>query len=71
MKAFSRYVSDVRLEPVSLTNDQSTRRLVSNVVLKTTADIVSKSVTLVVTVVAARALSTSEFGVLALAMTTG
>ena len=71
MKAFSRYVSDVRLEPVSLTNHRSTRRLVSNVVLKTTADVVSKSVTLIVTVVAARALSPSEFGVLALAMTTG
>lgn len=71
MKAFSRYVSDVRLGPASLTNDRSTRRLVSNVVLKTTADVVSKSVTLIVTVVAARVLSPSEFGVLALAMTTG
>jgi O-antigen/teichoic acid export membrane protein len=38
---------------------------------KTMADIVSKSVTLVVTVAAARALDPADFGVMALAMTTG
>jgi O-antigen/teichoic acid export membrane protein len=39
--------------------------------LKTAADVVSKSVTLVVTVAAARALGPADFGVMALAMTTG
>jgi lipopolysaccharide exporter len=38
---------------------------------KVSADIVSKSVTLVVTVAAARVLSSSDFGAMALAMTTG
>jgi O-antigen/teichoic acid export membrane protein len=38
---------------------------------KVSADIVSKSVTLVVTVAAARTLPASDFGVMALAMTTG
>ena len=72
MKAFSRYVSDVRSAVVSLaTHHGSPRRIVSNVAFKTTADVISKSVTLVITVVAARVLSASDFGVLALAMTTG
>jgi O-antigen/teichoic acid export membrane protein len=43
----------------------------SLVAYKTTADVVSKMVTLVVTVAAARTLSASDFGVMALAMTTG
>jgi O-antigen/teichoic acid export membrane protein len=55
----------------STTNHGSPQRIVSNVAFKTTADVVSKSVTLVITVVAARVLSPSDFGVLALAMTTG
>jgi O-antigen/teichoic acid export membrane protein len=38
---------------------------------KVTADVVSKAVTLIVTVVAARALPATEFGAMALAMTTG
>ncbi len=72
VKAFSRYVSNVRLGGVSsTTTNESSRRLVSNVALKTIADVVSKSVTLIVTVVAARTLSTADFGVLAIAMTTG
>lgn len=41
------------------------------VAYKTSADVVSKLVTLVVTVAAARALPASDFGVMALAMTTG
>jgi O-antigen/teichoic acid export membrane protein len=72
VKAFSRYVSDVRPAAVSpVSNHGAPQRIASTVALKTTADVVSKSVTLVITVVAARVLSTSEFGVLALAMTTG
>jgi hypothetical protein len=43
----------------------------SLVAYKTSADIVSKLVTLVVTVAAARALPAADFGVMALAMTTG
>jgi O-antigen/teichoic acid export membrane protein len=43
----------------------------SLVAYKTAADIISKVVTLTVTVAAARSLSASDFGVLALAMTTG
>ncbi|MGH9659557.1 MAG: oligosaccharide flippase family protein [Bryobacteraceae bacterium] len=43
----------------------------ANVVYKATADIVSKGVTLMVTVAAARVLPAADFGVLALAMTTG
>jgi O-antigen/teichoic acid export membrane protein len=43
----------------------------SRVAYKTTADVVSKVVTLVVTVAAARALSASDFGIFALGMTTG
>ena len=43
----------------------------SLVAYKISADIVSKSVTLVVTVAAARVLPATDFGVLALAMTTG
>ena len=72
MKAFSRYVSDVRSAAVSsMSTGQSPQRLVSNVVLKTIADVVSKSVTLIVAVVAARVFSASDFGVLAMALTTG
>jgi O-antigen/teichoic acid export membrane protein len=67
VKTFSAYVSD------------GVRRLprphaafgVSLIAYKTAADVASKSVTLVVTVAAARALSQADFGVLALAMTTG
>ncbi len=43
----------------------------TNVVYKATADVVSKVVTLAITVAAARVLSGTDFGVLALAMTTG
>ena len=43
----------------------------ARVAYKTSADVISKTVTLVVTVAAARALPANEFGVLALAMTTG
>ena len=43
----------------------------SLVAFKTGADLVSKAVTLIVTVAAARALPAADFGVLALAMTTG
>jgi O-antigen/teichoic acid export membrane protein len=44
---------------------------VSLIAYKTAADVASKTVTLVVTVAAARALSQADFGVMALAMTTG
>jgi O-antigen/teichoic acid export membrane protein len=43
----------------------------SLVAFKTSADVVSKAVTLIVTVAAARALPATDFGVMALAMTTG
>jgi len=43
----------------------------SLVAFKTSADVVSKAVTLIVTVAAARALPGADFGIMALAMTTG
>ena len=46
-------------------------RYVNLIAYKTTADVVSKCVTLLVTVAAARVLAPEAFGVLALAMTTG
>ena len=58
VKAISEYVNP-RLRPPQL------------VAYKATADVLSKSVTLVVTVAAARLLAPEAFGVLALAMTTG
>jgi O-antigen/teichoic acid export membrane protein len=73
---------DLRLPPVktlsTLVSD-SLRRLPGNplafgislVAYKTAADIASKTVTLVVTVAAARTLTPEDFGVMALAMTTG
>ncbi len=59
MKAVSEYVSP------------GVRRASTLVAYKATADIVSKAVTLLVTVAAARVLAPQAFGILALAMTTG
>jgi O-antigen/teichoic acid export membrane protein len=66
VKALSGYVSRTA-EP-----DRSRpRQPFAVIAYKATADSVSKAVTLVVTIVAARTLPPAEFGVLALAMTTG
>jgi O-antigen/teichoic acid export membrane protein len=79
VKTISRYVR-YRAAPASLprarkvrTGPTSDRRRTdaSLVVFKTGADLVSKAVTLIVTVAAARTLPAADFGVLALAMTTG
>ena len=59
VKAVSEYVSP------------GVRRASTLVAYKATADIVSKAVTLLVTVAAARVLAPQAFGILALAMTTG
>jgi O-antigen/teichoic acid export membrane protein len=59
VKTFSQYV---RSQPA---------HVAGLIVAKVGADVVSKSVTLLITVVAARVLPATEFGVLALAMTTG
>ena len=67
VKTLSAYVSD-RGRELPLTRPG---RNVTLFAFKTTADVVSKSVTLVVTVAAARALGPADFGVLALGMTTG
>ena len=65
MKTLSRYVSS------RVGNGGSPRAFAANVIYKATADIVSKCVTLVVTIAAARVLPAADFGVLAVAMTTG
>ena len=59
VKALSRYVRLSHAPSASL------------VAYKTSADVVSKTVTLIVTVAAARTLAPGDFGVMALAMTTG
>jgi O-antigen/teichoic acid export membrane protein len=64
VKTLSRFVSSLR------ESGPTTIRL-DTVAYKLTADVVSKAVTLVVVVAAARRLPTYEVGVLALAMTTG
>lgn len=65
MKAFSRYVSSgVAVGGVP-------RGFARTIAFKTAAEILSKAVTLVVTVAAARLLPAADFGVLAIAMTTG
>ena len=66
MKTLSRYVSHA----TSRGRGHSPQRIVL-IAYKAAADIVSKAVTLVVTVAAARVLASDEFGTLALAMTTG
>ena len=66
MKALSGYVSS-RATPAH----GSTRRTVAVIAYKASADAVSKTATLVVMIVAARTLPAPDFGVLALAMTTG
>jgi hypothetical protein len=65
VKSLSGYVIGRRIRRPRLFVDASL------VAYKTSADIVSKLVTLVVTVAAARALPATDFGVMALAMTTG
>lgn len=65
VKGFSGYVIRERVQRPSGFVDGS------RIAYKTSADILSKLVTLVVTVAAARALSATDFGVMALAMTTG
>ncbi len=69
----SRNVSDVRslrTFPTAIPYAGS-RGFLTHVAYRATADVVSKGVTLVITVAAARVLPAADFGVLALAMTTG
>ena len=73
MKLLSRFVT------LRLTHDRSrglafaqgTRSIGARVMLKALADVAGKAVTLVITVLAARALNADAFGVMALAMATG
>jgi O-antigen/teichoic acid export membrane protein len=65
VKAFSRYVSS------GVAIGGAPRVFARTVAVKAAAEIVSKGVTLIVTVAAARLLPAVDFGVLALAMTTG
>ena len=74
VKTFSRFVntSDELGEPASLPPGASAgRRTFSLIAYKTVADGISKLVTLAITVAAARLLSSQDFGILALATTTG
>jgi O-antigen/teichoic acid export membrane protein len=66
VKTFSAYVSELRRMP-----RPHAAFGVSLVAYKASADVASKMVTLVVTVAAARTLTADDFGVMALAMTTG
>jgi hypothetical protein len=73
VKLLSRFVT------LRLTHDRSrglafaqgTRSIGARVMLKALADVAGKAVTLVITVLAARALNADAFGVMALAMATG
>ena len=65
VKAFSRYVSS------SVAVGGVPRGFARTIAFKAAAEILSKTVTLIVTVAAARLLPAADFGVLAIAMTTG
>ena len=74
VKTLSRFVSHRldRRERSALAPAPGTGpRTLSLIAYKTLADVVSKAVTLVITIAAARLLSRQDFGVLALAMTSG
>lgn len=70
---FSLHVNSGRSRPgfAAAVRDPRSRAFVASVAYRATADVVSKTVTLAITVVAARVLPAADFGVLAVAMTTG
>ena len=70
---FSRHVNSGRSRQgfAAAVRDEASRALVASVAYRATADVVSKAVTLAITVAAARVLPATDFGVLAVAMTTG